>query len=399
MRLALDDSRGHTMIELMVACSLLLVIMGALAALAIPADEAFRMQPELADLQQRLRIVADALHRDLAAAGAGFTVGPGAGPLTRHAPAVLPYRAGAAGAGVDAPGSFRPDAITVLSVSSVAAQCLTDQPLASPLSAVPLRLAPGCPMNDPVCGFEPGMRALVADGSGNWDPFTVSGLQLASGQLEHASDAFSTTYAAGSSVAALQIHAYSLRDDPSTGTPQLMRSDGAQSDLPMCDHVVGLEFEYFGSAAPPELVWPSTEPIGPWTSYGPRPPPIGVIDGQSTWPAGENCIFRVEDGRQLSRLETLAGGVDAVVRLDPSMLTDGPWCPHPTAPNRFDGDLLRVRKVRVSIRVQAGSPAVRGGAGAWFVRPGSAIGAGRLVPDQVVTFDVAPRNLSREPPS
>ena len=43
----------------------------------------------------------------------------------------------------------------------------------------------------------------------------------------------------------------------------------------------------------------------------------------------------------------------AVSRLDPGVLTDGPWLPDSTFANRFDADLLRVRRVRATVRVRA----------------------------------------------
>jgi hypothetical protein len=388
------NSGGHTMIELMVACALLLVIMGALALVAIPAHDAFRVQPEAADLQQRMRVAVDALHRDLATAGAGFTVGPAPGPLNFVAPPVLPYRFGVAGSGADAPGSFRPDAISILALSSASVQCLTDQTLPAPTSPIPVRPVPGCPLGDPLCGFAPGMVALAASDHGTWDAFLVSSVLPGGGLLEHAGDRLSSNYAAGSAVGALQIRVYYLRTDPSTGTPQLTRSDGARSDLPICDHVVGLRFELFGAAAPPALIRPAADPIGPWTSYGPRPPPIGVQDEATTWPPGENCVFSVSGGQQVARLPSLTAAGGTLARLDGSMLVDGPWCPDPNSPNRYDADLLRVRLVRVALRVEAASDLLRGRAGPWFLRPGSSTGAGRFLPDQLITFDVAPRNLT-----
>ncbi len=382
------------MLELMVACSLLLVVMGALVTLSVPAQDAFRMQPEMADLQQRLRTVVDTLHRDLAEAGAGVGIGRSPGPLTFNAPAFLPYRYGNADPGADAPGTFRSDAITILAVASPSGQCVTTEALGSLSAPLPVRSEPGCPLNHPLCGFDAGMRTLVADGHGTWDAFTVTGVQVPPGQLEHVNESLSTRYPSGSIVAALRMRVYYLRNDPATGVPQLMRSDGARSELPLSDHVVSLQVEYFGSADPPGLLRSPGDPAGPWTTYGPSPPPIGVRDENGEWPAGENCLFKVEDGQHVPRLGRLAAGAGALVRLDAGMLVDGPWCPHPSASNRFDADLLRIRRVRVSIRVEAASDSVRGVTGAWFARPGSSTSAGQLVPDQSISFDVAPRNLA-----
>jgi hypothetical protein len=76
------------------------------------------------------------------------------------------------------------------------------------------------------------------------------------------------------------------------------------------------------------------------------------------------------------------------------MLTDGPWCPDGLAPNRFDADLFRVRKIRVTVRVQSALASLRGPAGTLFLKGGTARTGYRYVPDLEVQFDVTPRNLN-----
>ena len=56
----------------------------------------------------------------------------------------------------------------------------------------------------------------------------------------------------------------------------------------------------------------------------------------------------------------------ALVRLTAADLTDGPWCPDAVNPNRFDADLLRLRTVAITLRVEATDPALRGPAGVLF---------------------------------
>jgi hypothetical protein len=74
---------------------------------------------------------------------------------------------------------------------------------------------------------------------------------------------------------------------------------------------------------------------------------------------------------------------------------DGPWCPDAASSNRYDADLLRIRLVRVTLRMQAQAASVRGSSAGWFSNPGLARDALRLVPDIEVTFDVAPRSMRR----
>jgi hypothetical protein len=133
--------------------------------------------------------------------------------------------------------------------------------------------------------------------------------------------------------AAITSDTYYLRSDIATNAFQLMRYDGAETDLPVVDHVVKLEFEYFGADQ---------------------------------------------------------------MRLAPSTLQDGPWSPDDTDANRFDADLLNIRRVRVTLRVQAARAALRGPAGMLFVHGGTAASRERYLPDREIRFDISPRNLNLE---
>jgi hypothetical protein len=159
--------------------------------------------------------------------------------------------------------------------------------------------------------------------------------------------------------------------------------------------VVGLRFEYFGEPLPPMMRRQVTDPIGPWTTYGPKPPALGVVATGSDYPAGENCVFEVDGGQHVPRLASLTPGSNGLVPLPRAMLTDGPWCPNNTWPMRFDADLLRVRQVRVTLRIHALQKSLRGPAdGLLFTRGGTALTTETRVPDQQVQFDVSPRNLN-----
>ena len=105
------------------------------------------------------------------------------------------------------------------------------------------------------------------------------------------------------------------------GTFQLMQYDGGLSDLPMLDHVVRLSFDYFGPA----------------TASGP------------------------------------------LIRLEPATLVDGPWI-EDAAQRMFDADLLRVREVRATVRLESTDPLLR-----------------RLVPDEEIVLHIAMRNVAASP--
>jgi hypothetical protein len=189
-------------------------------------------------------------------------------------------------------------------------------------------------------------------------------------------------------------HTYYLRAVPRSGAFQLVHYDGRATDLPVIDDLVGLSFEYLGDPWPPVMIPGSEEGASPRASYGPTPPPPGVDDPADTWGAGENCTFIATGDGYASRLPPLAAA-GALQRLEPAVLTDGPWCPDPAAREPFDADLLRIRRILVRVRVQARA-AFRGPAGALFAVGGVAGSPARYVPDREARFEVSPRNVNLE---
>ena len=77
--------------------------------------------------------------------------------------------------------------------------------------------------------------------------------------------------------------------------------------------------------------------------------------------------------------------------LDAAMLQDGPWGGAGSQP--FDADLLRIRAVRVTLRVQAGDQALRGSNWIWFRNPGPAVESARMVKDVTLRTSITPPNL------
>jgi hypothetical protein len=397
---------------MLAASAIMLGVTSAIFQVVNPARGTFQTQPESADLQQRLRVGVDSLTRELLMAGAGIDTGASAGPLHNVIAPVLPYRIGDSNNDPDAGVFFRKDAVTLLYVPATRSQTTIRNAIPRTASQLEVESQSNCPpaTADQRCGFGQGMRALLFDSSGAWDLITITGVQgealLFSYQGELAAD-----YAAGATIAQAAMHTYYLKPD----TRQLMHYDGASTDLPVIDDAVKLEFEYFGEPRPPDLL-PGKEGSEARTTYGPAPPALGQ-GSPFGWPAGENCTFLVQSnpvrpnprqpsrvppdllpsdaarsGQHAPRLAILGDGIGQV-RLAPAMLTDGPWCPSAISARRFDADLLRIRRIRIVLRVQVASEALRG-RGALFMRPGTSIGGERTVPDQEISFDITPRNLN-----
>lgn len=386
--------RGFSLIEAVIAAGLTTVVIAGAFGLVSPARGSFASEPEVADLQQRLRVSADTLSRDLLMAGAGAYLGSQAGPLVDFFAPVLPFRRGANKG--DAPGAFATDRITLTYVPSTASQTSLAADLTPNLSPLLVAAEDQCPIGAPLCGFVRGMSVLVFDETGRHDLLTITSTTGNSAQISSSGPAGAATagYAAGSKVVEAVSATYFLKTDDGTKTYQLMRYDGtANADVPVVDHVVGLRFDYDGDPNPPMMRKPLSDPTGPWTTYGPRPPAPGLKE--TAYPPGENCTFTVDgDGNHAPRLAVLGSGAPALVPLTSAQLTDGPWCPDAASPGRWDADLLRIRRVSVTLRVEAAAAALRGPAGVLFTHGGTSRGGAWRVPDQEVRFQVSPRNLN-----
>jgi hypothetical protein len=388
---ALAREGGFTLAEMLVAAAITLTACGAVFQLMNPAHGAGRLHPETADLHQRLRVAVDALVRDLSSAGTAPYLGAFSGSLSDYIAPVLPYRQGDLRSDPASGVYFRREVVTAVHVPAAPAQGVLRDEASSVSGILKLEQQGNCP-NGRLCGFAEGMRVALFDGTGAWDAVTITARQDELLQLQY-DGALSGTYKKGATVSQVTTSTYYLEGIARGGSPRLMHYDGVSTDLPVVDDVVRLEFEYFGDPRPPRILSGVAldDPIGPWTTYGPKPPPPGV-PGVFGWPAGENCLFRISDGQHQPRLDVLGDGTGEV-RLANAELTDGPWCPHAGSANRFDADLLRVRRVSVLLRVQAAAASLRG-RGVLFARPGTAPDGGPQLPDHQIRFDVSPRNLN-----
>lgn len=381
--------RGFSLIEALIATALMLAVTSAAFTVMHPAHGAFAVEPEAADMQQRLRVAADLLLKDLAMAGAGAYTGPHAGSLVYSFPAVLPFRQGAARA--DPPGAFATDRITLIFVPPTPAQSTLIAPLAGATAKFASGAETGCPF-DPGssteatrCGFARDQTVLVYDVAGGYDLFTVAAVSAGEATLAAKNPGgASSTFPAGSHLVEAENHAYFLKSDDSAGTYQLMHDDGAGSaDTPVVDHVVALRFDYYGEGQPPVLLRPPGDTIEPATTYGPKPVAAGVA----------SCIFSAA-APPVPLLPALGDGSQRLVRLNEAELTDGPFCPDDGNSNRWDADLLRIRRIGVTLRVQSAAAALRGPAGALFAHAGTAQSSAKWLPDLEIHFDVSPRNLN-----
>ena len=349
---------GFTLIETLIATLLTLFVTGTVLSMANARSGMAAAQPEMADMQQRARAAAAALLDDLLAAGTGTSSGADAGSLGAFLPPIVPRRMGLSGA--DAPGVVRADAVTLVWIPDTWKFAATGSAIVP--AAPTLSIAPSatCAAGDPLCGFAAGDDVIVYDDQAHFSAFRLlrtSG-SAADLQLHDAGAAFA--FSTGARVAPVTTHTFYL----DSVAHQLRLSDGYATDTPVIDNVVGLNFTYFGDPNPP---------------VAPKPAP-----------GTANCLYDAA-GHPIAGLATLTPSGGSLAPLPLAMLNDGPWCGEGGA--QFDADLLRIRRVRVTLRVQAGPDMFRASGGA-FAIPGTSRRADESLPDYVTTFDVAPRNLA-----
>jgi len=357
----LRNASGYSLVELMVSTAIMLTVTGAIFSMMSPAQGNAQAQPEVADIQQRMRVGSDVLFKELLIAGAGPYQGPVTGSLIGFFAPVLPRRVGDVSPDpAFGPGSFQPDRITLTHIPNSYSQTTISAAMPPQSSELKVTNQPNCPSGQQLCGFTTGMDVIIFDTSGNWDTFIITEVQDSAGHLQHRGQDLNYTYNAGASVTQVVSYTYFL----DRATNQLKRYDGKASEVALVDNVVDLRFQYYGDPAP--LKKPK--------------PPAGVA----------NCLY--DAAGNLLPQAALAASDGSLVELTAANLTDGPYCG--TGDNRFDVDLLRMRKVKVTMRLQAASASLRGNDAARFTNRGTAKGGDRYVPDYQTQFEVAPRNLN-----
>jgi hypothetical protein len=288
----------------------------------------------------------------------------------RWIPPIVPSRyqgSAASASATDPAGQVFSDRLTIITAAEDVPLVPVRGVMTGASAAVPIAAAPGCPTGDTVCGFRAGQRIAVFDRTTAFDLATVRTAAAlpappsGAAQLFHDASALAKAFREEDDARVVQVRAVTYYHDAARN--QLRRVTGPRADAPVLDDVVGLSFRYFGDRAPPT---------------SPRPP-TGVA----------NCLFDIGGAPVLGALPPDDGDQ---AELTEARLTDGPWCGASVSAT-FDADLYRVRRVRVTLRVQANPPWARGSDPTLFQRPGTGRTPRLLVPDYVITFDVSPRNL------
>lgn len=342
-------ARGISLVEMLVALALVSAILAVGLAAVGQGVRLSLVQPEVADLDQRLRVATLAVRTALELAGAGLPAGENPGALTQRWPAVYPHRRGSEGA--DPPDAAFTDRFTVVWASPAGVAPGLSAGMLALTSSIGFLLGPPCSPSDVRCGFRTGQLAAVDDRLGSVDIFRVA--SIAAGVMGHSPAALSKAYSPAEGARVLPLEGRHFRFDPARR--QLRVGTGGLTESPLLDDVVAFEVAYEGTSRPPSA---------------PRPPP-GVA----------TCLY---DEQGDARLPVLGGAVGERVTLPADMLADGPFCGE--GAGRYDADLLRVR--RVIVRLTVSGPGRRGPNG-----PRTELD--HLTESREVLIDVVPRNLER----
>ncbi len=331
------------LIELLVSVGIVLGLLGIVFGLVDPSGGALAVQSLAADVHQRQRTTLGEIHRHLLLAGSGPL--PGASGVIGHLrPAVAPRLRGAAAD--PAPGA---DRVSVLYGVPGASGARLGAPLSGSPARVRLLPVAGCALP---CGLSDrsGGLAVVYDATGRSDLYRVTDLDGADADLERLASG-GGVYGAGSLIVPVLVRGY-YHD---AGAEQLRLHNGAGSDLPVVDGVVGFAVRYFGVAHPT------------------LPPPAG--------PAAVTAPC-------LAAAAAAGAPASGIGVLSPALLSDDASCAAGGMP--FDVDLFRIRRVRVEVTLRVADAAWR------LPATGSPLMPVRnaAVRDVVASVDVAPRSLA-----
>ena len=374
-RTRLQSQAGYSLVELLISSAIMVTITGAIFALVNPAQGTSQTAPEISDLQQRSRVAADTLFSELMMTGAGPYQGERRGALVNFFAPIMPRRVGRVAP--DPLDAFRTDTITLAYIPNTSSQTTIVAPMPNVSAELKVDDSLGnCAAGDPLCQFEEGMEVIIFDSSGNFDAFTITQVQGDAAHLQHRGQDLSYPYQAGASVTQMRRNVYYWcrpggdRVCPEDGNASQLRVyDAANTDRALVDHVTGLTFEYFGDTNPP---------------LQPKPP-LAV----------ENCLYDAAGGYK--NLPVLPADEGSLARLTAAILADATpdtveMCG--ARSSQYDPDLLRILKIKVTLRVQVAAESLRGSNPLLFRNPGQAQESARQVPDYTVAFEVAPRNMN-----
>lgn len=223
-------SEGFSLVESLIALVLTMTVTGTALTLVTPASRAAMTQPEVMDVQQRARVAAEMIARDLSVAGVG------------DLPAILPRRVGAVGG--DGPDVARDSAITLLTIPTAAPETTIAQEVSAASLVLVVDPSASCGSRT-ACGFAVGQDVMIATDDGLFDVFRITQLAGGAATLRHHGQDLAAVYPIGSVVRPVVSRTFEFVE----AARQLRQYDGDMSDQPAVDHLERVSFSYWGVPA------------------------------------------------------------------------------------------------------------------------------------------------------
>src|SRR5687768_4409217 len=152
------NARGFTLLEVLIACLLVLGVTAAVAAMAVPMRHAFERTINSAELSSGSRAALERLIFDVREAGSDASVGVPSLRLADVAAVAVPL-ASLADQRIQSPGQ----AIKLARINLGAAQGVLRQRVDAGAATLQLDTAARCMAVGMACGFEAGMTAILFD--------------------------------------------------------------------------------------------------------------------------------------------------------------------------------------------------------------------------------------------
>jgi hypothetical protein len=216
------DESGFTLIELLVASALVIVVIGAVAALAQPVRRAFDRGLGTAELVARARTAVAAVVADARNAGTGVVIGPTDVALADVIAVVAPLSSSSL-------------AIT----RATGAQGVLRAAAETGARSIMLDTAKACTEQDATCGVRAGDTAVIFDRA-KGESIVIAAVTSESATL-HLVAPLLSAFDPGAAVAVVERTILTLRDR------QLVRVTAAGAEQPIADHIAAFSATVAGN--------------------------------------------------------------------------------------------------------------------------------------------------------
>jgi prepilin-type N-terminal cleavage/methylation domain-containing protein len=225
------SARGFSLIELLVACALVVILGAAVASLVAPLGAVLERTETVAQLEPAGRTVLDAVLADIREAGSESSVTDPELPFARLVERVSSLRA------VNSDELARPGAaVRVVRVPHLGPQGLLRAGAGAGDFTLLLDTVARCARGRPACGFVPGDFALLFNGA---SAARVS-VDAVGDDFVRLRAPLPMAFAAGAVLASIVVNTYGTRANPD-GSSQLVRLTTNGAEQPLLDNVVDFE--------------------------------------------------------------------------------------------------------------------------------------------------------------